>query len=245
MATKEYLSFDDLNALDSSPVQVKDSFKKMYRTDPDGIALNKETYFKAVKPAITEQYGHYAYKTAGQYQFTSGSVTEKGDAIVGSSTVRNESDTMSSMTVNVQGEWNDTTSYSTSSTTGLTFSNEITIEGFFKTGTEFSFSVTSEKSESKSVRKTSSTSVTVDVPPRSKVTVTMTGILTIEKMEFKVPIDVSGMFGANFPKRVKDHYFWFRDVHSVLPKTSGEISGVIENTNVLKVDTVITKAVPI
>ena len=64
-------------------------------------------------------------------------------------------------------------------------------------------------------------------------------------MDFKAPIDVSGMFGANFPDRVRGHYFWFLSASEILPKTSGEISGTIEGTAAFDVHTDIGAAKPI
>lgn len=68
--TQEYLSFSDLAGLDSSPDAVRSKFKDRFGKNHDGISLNHETYYDAVKPRITEQYSHYCYKRLGQYQFT-------------------------------------------------------------------------------------------------------------------------------------------------------------------------------
>jgi len=112
-------------------------------------------------------------------------------------------------------------------------------------GMSFSVSVTAGKSDSSSVSKSSLATVTVKVPPKSQVEVRMVAMMKKEKMDFKSPIFVSGMFGANFPDRVQGHYFWFRSAPEILPKTSGEISGTIEGTAAFEVYTEIDPATSI
>lgn len=245
MSIKEYLTFDDLQGLDSSPTGVREKFASEYGKNPDGICLNKETYFGAVTPAITEQYGHYCYKRLGQYEFTTDEVSQPEQAIVGSNTAVNEGDTKATIQLTVNGSWSESTGYSSSVTTGMKFSTEFGIEGVFKMGMEFSVSVTAGSSNTNTVSKSSSASVSVEVPPRSKVKVDMVAMMKKEKLGFQVPIDVNGMFGANFPDRVKGHYFWFMDARQCLPKTSGEITGIINGTRSFDVHTVIGKAEPI
>jgi hypothetical protein len=242
---QEYLSFSDLPGLDSSPDAVRNKFKDHFGERPDGIALNKETYYDAVKPPITEQYSHYCYKTLGQYQFTSDSSEPPQQAIVGSNTAVNQGDTEAEIQLAVTGAWSETTGWSTSITTGMSFSTEFSIEGVFKMGTSFSVSVTAGASGSKSVSRSSTATVSVKVPPRSQVKVDMVATMKKENMDFKAPISVSGMFGANFPDRVQGHYFWFLGSTEILPKNSGEITGTIEGAAAFDVHTNIGKAIPI
>lgn len=242
---QEYLSFSDLAGLDSSPNAVRSKFTDHFGKKPDGIALNNETYYAAVKPPITQQYSHYCYKRLGPYQFTGDSSEPPQQAVVGTNTAINHGDQEAEISLTVEGAWKDTTGWSSSVTTGMTFSEEFTIEGVFKMGMSFSVSATAGKSGSSSVSKSSSATVTVKVPPKSKVTVQMVATMKKEKMDFKVPIDVAGMFGANFPDRVQGHYFWFLSASEVLPKTSGEISGTIEGTAAFDVNTEIGKTEPI
>jgi hypothetical protein len=243
--TQQYLSFSDLPGLDSSPDAVRSKFQKIYGKKPDGIALNNETYYNAVNPPITQQYSHYCYKTLGKYEFSEMSSEPPQDAIVGSNTAYNKGDTEAEIALTVNGAWTEETSYSSSITTGMTFTEEFTIEGVFKMGMSFSVSATVGQSKTSSVQKGASSTVTIKVPPRSKVTVQMVATMKKEKMGFKVPISVSGMFGANFPDRVNGHYFWFNSASEILPKTSGAISGVIEGTAAFDVQTEIGKATPI
>lgn len=242
---QEYLKFSDLPGLDSSPVDVRDNFTKLFGREPGGIALNSETYFEAVKPAITEQYSHYCYKSLGLYQFAEDSSGPPEQAIVGKNTAINRADTEAEITLSVQGSWNETTGWSSSITTGMSFSAEFNIEGVFKMGTSFSISMTAGKSGSSSLTKSSTASVTVKVSPRSQVTVKMVATMKKEKMNFKAPIVVSGAFGANFPDKVNGHWFWFADASALLPKHSGEISGTIEGTAAFDVQTEIDPPKPI
>ena len=245
MSVQEYMTFDDLQGVDSSLNGVREAFSKEFGKTPDGICVNKETYFNAVKPAITERYGYYCYKRLGQYEFTSDDVEPPQQAIVGSNTAINQGDSSATIQLTVNGSWSDSTGYTSSVTTGMNFSTQFDIEGAFKMGTEFSISVTAGSSHSSSVSRSASSSVSVTVPPRSKVKVDMTADMKKEKLAFKVPIEISGMFGANFPNPVKGHYFWFLDARTVLPKTSGEITGVINGTRSFAVQTIIRKAEPL
>ena len=245
MSVQEYMTFDDLQGVDSSPNGVREALSKEFGKTPDGICVNKETYFNAVKPAITERYGYYCYKRLGQYEFTSDDVEPLQQAIVGSNTAINQGDSSATIQLTVNGSWSDSTGYTSSVTTGMNFSTQFDIEGAFKMGTEFSISVTAGSSHSSSVSKSASSSVSVTVPPRSKVKVDMMADMKKEKLGFKVPIEISGMFGANFPNLVKGHYFWFLDARTVLPKTSGEITGVINGTRSFAVQTIIRKAEPL
>lgn len=242
---QQYLVFSDLPGLDSSPDAVRSRFQEIYNKRPDGIALNDETYYSAVIPPITQQYSHYCFKTLGDVQFGESSSEPPAQAIVGSNTGRNEGDSEAEIGLIVNGVWNEETGYSSSITAGLTYSAEFGIEGVFKMGSSFSVSVTAGQSKSSSVQRGASATVTVKVPPRSKVTVQMVATMKKEKLSFQVPISVSGMFGANFPDRVQGHYFWFNSASEILPKTSGVISGIIEGTAAFDVQTIIGKPTPL
>jgi Clostridium epsilon toxin ETX/Bacillus mosquitocidal toxin MTX2 len=242
---QEYLSFSDLSGLNSSPDAIRSKFQEIWGKRPDGIALNLETYYNAVQPPITQQYSHYCYKTLGDVEFGEDKIETPAQAIVGSNTVVNESESEAESALTVDGAWEEQIGYTSSITAGLTYHAEIGIEGVFKIGSSFSVSVTAGTSNISSVKKGTSATVTVKVPPRSKVNVQMVATMQKEKLNFKVPIRVSGMFGANFPDRVQDHYFWFNSAQQLLPTTSGVISGIIEGTAAFNVHTVIGKPTPL
>ncbi|OYY79389.1 MAG: hypothetical protein B7Y43_02950 [Sphingomonas sp. 28-62-20] len=242
---QEYMLWSDLVALNSSPNAVSASFNKIWGTNPDGIALNDTTYYNAVTPAITQQYGHYCYKILGQINYSEGTQTSPTQAIVGSNTAYNNSDAPAAISLTVQGAWTETTAWSSSITAGMTFSSEISLEGVFKMGMSFSVSTTVGQSNSNSVNKGSSATVSVTVPPNSMIKVDMVATMKTETMDFSAPIQVSGMMGANFPDRVQGHYFWFNDVGSLVPQTSGNLTGTIQGTSAFDVQTHIGQAQPI
>jgi hypothetical protein len=243
--TQQALSFNDLPALNSSPAAVRQKFNDLYKKNPDGISVNNETYFGAVTPAITEQYGHPCYKTLGEFNYVEAASKPPSDAIVGSNYATNDSDEEATITVTVEGAWSQTQSWSSETTTGLSFTEEFTIEGVFKIGTTFNVSTTVGQSKSTTVSKTASASVSVSVPPRSRKQITMVATMQQETLNFTAPISVQGMFGANFPDRVNGHYFWFNDAAQLLPTTSGQIKGSISNTSALHVQTTVGNAEPV
>ena len=243
--TQEYLAWSDLSALGSSPSAVKEAFNSQWGTEPDGIALNDTTYFNAVSPPITQQYGHYAYKTLGEINYTEGTQSSNEGAVVGSNTAYNRGDAPITISLTVDGSWSESQSWSSSVTAGMTFSEEISLEGVFKMGMSFSVSTTVGESNSKGNTKGSSATVSLTVPPMSMIKVEMVATMVTETMDFTAPIQVTGLMGANFPDRVQGHYFWFNDVGTLLPQTSGTLSGTITGTSAFNVQTNAGQAQPI
>ncbi|AYH48080.1 hypothetical protein [Dickeya fangzhongdai] len=243
--TQEYLLFSDLPALNSSPDAVRERFTEEYGMKPDGIALNNETYYDAVNPPITQQYGHYCYKILGDIQYSEAVSTSSSTAIVGSHTAVNTSNEEAEISLTVDGQWEESTSWSSSITTGMSFSSEIGLEGIFKMGMSFSVSITAGKSGSSSISKSTSTTVTVKVPPKSQIEIQMLATMKQEVMNFNAPIRVSGDFGANFPSPANGHYFNFMAAVITLPQTSGNISGQITGVSAFDVRTQIGEAQPI
>eukprot|EP00118_Oscarella_pearsei_P024644 m.306497 g.306497 ORF g.306497 m.306497 type:complete len:246 (+) comp41301_c0_seq1:717-1454(+) len=245
MSVKQLLTFNDLPGLDSSPDSVRSRFQSIHGKKPDGIALNDETYYSAVTPAITKTYGHPCYKVLGDFTYLEGPVSDQGEIVVGSQNAINNSDEEVTISVTVNGSWSQSTTVSSSVTTGMTFSAEFAIEGVFKLGSSFSVSTTAGQSstETKSLGQTAS--VSVKVPPKKKIRVRMVGHLKQESVSFSAPIRASGLFGANFPDRVQGHYFWFNDASSVLNKTSGTLSGTIKQASAFDVQTTIDPAQPV
>lgn len=245
MTIRQQLTFSDLPALDSSPSDVRKAFENKFGKNPDGIALNNETYFNAVTPAITQQYGHYCYKNLGEFNYSEGAITGDQSAVLGSNYAINNGDTEATITLQVSGSWTSSNTVSSSVTAGMSFSAEFTLEGVFKLGETFSISTTAGKSQTESKTLSQSASVSVKVPPKSKVKVSMVGTLKEETVNFSAPISVAGMFGANFPDRVNGHYFWFAASAELLPKSSGTLTGTIKHASAFDVQTEIGASEPI
>ncbi|MEW9501715.1 hypothetical protein [Jeotgalibacillus marinus] len=244
-SNSELLTFSDLQGLNSNPVSIREYFKQYYGVSPDGIAINSETYYNAVNPPITEQYGYYAYKNLGEVNYDLGEVNDIQAAIVGSNYAYNYSDEEATVSLTVNGGWTSNTTVSSSITTGLSYTSTFKLDTVFSTGVTLNASVTAGQSYTEGMSQSASSTVQVTVPPHSKKLVTMTGILKEQTMHFTVPINITGWVGANFPKRVDGHYFWFHSVDNVLDKTSGEIKGSVKNTNVLDIKTEIGESEPI
>jgi hypothetical protein len=240
MPVQDVLKFSDLAALNSSPDSVKQKFTDIYGKAPDGIALNNETYFNAVQPPITQTYGHPCYKTLGDFTITQGGDSTPGNVIVGENEAVNQTDHDAEISLTVQGAWSEETTWSTQITAGLTFTTEFTVQGVFKAGLAFSISTTVGQSKSTTVNRTASSAVTVKVPPHSRVKVQMTATMQEQSATFSAPVTAQGTFGANFPDRVQDHYFWFVSAAQVLNATSGTLSGAIKSVAAISVRTLIS-----
>ena len=246
MPVKDLFMLSDLPSLNSSPESIRSAFKSKFdNVNPDGISVNSETYFNAVEPAITERYGQSCYKTLGEFSFTKGSSAFPTSVVVGKNVVINYGDEVTTMTLEVQGSWQNEQTWSSESVTGLTFSSRFTIEGIFESGMAFSVSTTVGESRTEIESKTATASIEVTVPPKSKQKIIMVGTLKEEFVNFSAPISVDGLFGANFPTKVKDHYYWFLDASRVLNTTSGKITGTIKSSSVFDVHTEIGQTEPL
>lgn len=241
---QELLSFSDLSALSSSPASVRQKFSNHFGKNPDGICVNNETYFNAVKPAITEQYGHPCYKTVGDFKYEQESISPPQDVIIGSQYVYNYGDLDATMSLDLNYMWTEETSWNVSATLGISQSIGINIE-FFSGTQDISLSITAGMSGSSSTSKSCSGSVIVTVPAKSKVKAIMIGKTEKSTVKFSAPITVQGMFGANFPDKVNGHYFWFLDAASVLNTTQGMLNGTANCNSVFDITTNIQKAEPL
>jgi hypothetical protein len=242
---KEYLRFSDLDALGSSPAAVRAAFNKIFGAEPDGIALNDETYFAAVRPPITQQYGHFCYKDMGVIQYTRGPTEDHGQTVITTNFAVNRSDQSATIGVSLAGNVSSTTTVSSSVTQGMSFNAGITLEGVFELGMSYNMSVKAGQSSSQQTSSTQTASVEVSVPPRSMKRVEMVGRMKRQTVYFNAPIDVSGVFGANFPDPVNGHYFWFYPTGALLPRTSGEVTGTIHNVSTFDIQTEIGPAEPL
>ncbi|WP_298467823.1 hypothetical protein [uncultured Erythrobacter sp.] len=243
--TQEYLKWSDLAALDSSPEEVRAGFEKMFLRQPNGIALNKTVYFDENLPSCTQRDGYWCYKTLGEIAFSPGPDGSLPNPVVGSNLAINKSEETATITVEVDCSWQESTSWSSSVTEGMSYSEEINLAGSFKSGTSFNISTTTGGSSSHSVTKTELASVSVKVPPRSKIRVDMVANFATETMNFTAPIQVTGWMGCNYDPPLNDHYFYYSEVEALLPKTSALLSGKITNTYSMQIQSVIGRVEPI
>lgn len=228
---QEYLMFDDLEGLNSSPQSIRSKFSSYFEADPDGIALNHETYFNAVKPPITEQYGHYCYKNLGMVQYTDRPTDVTPKVILTTETAVNNTDEPSTIAITLSANCTKSTTVSTSATVGVKYNAKLSLEKIFDIGGESSISVTIGQATTDTTSYTVTKVVNVTVPPHSKRHVQLIAKIAKESADFSAPITVSGMLGANFPKKVGPggHYFWFLDAKAALNSTAGTLLGTIAN----------------
>ena len=245
------LKFSDLKALDSSPDKVRAAFKKECGVEPDGIALNDETYFSgATQPPITETYGVSCDKILGEIEFSDETDVPDSSAVVGTAWAYNHDTDPKAPPIKVNGSvaysFDDTVGWSSSVTKGLEFSGELEVKGVFKFGMKFNISETIGKSSSSSKSTSSTTGYSdVSVPSAHKRKIDVIATEQKGTMKYKAPINVIGHFGANFPKKVNGHYFWFCPADNLLPKTSGEVEGEISGTRYINVEIHVYPPVPI
>ncbi|MER6098093.1 hypothetical protein ABT154_19985 [Streptomyces sp. NPDC001728] len=245
MTIQQPLSFSDLYAVNSSADAVRAAFTKRFQKKPDGICVNKETYFDAVTPAITEQYGHPCFKRVGAIVYTEGSPSSPRDVVVASHFAMNKGDETATIGVSIEGGWTESTTATVTVTTGITVTTEFELTGAWKMGGSFALTVASGKSTSATANRSAQMTAEVEVPPHSKRKVEMVAVMQEEAVDFRAPVTVDGMFGANFPDRVEEHYFWFLPASDVLPSTSGSLQGSVKRAFAVNTQTTVHPAEPI
>ena len=119
---------------------------------------------------------------------------------------------------------------------------ELGVQTQFSTSFQVSNEVGSKDSTSTSVTVTGS--IDVDVPAHSKITVALQVSWTSRNQRWEIPvtIDSNGRTGAQFPKRVKGHYYWSM-VNSALTDRSLEskLCGQLEASYDIKGKAIVTK----
>lgn len=237
---KELLRFEDLRALGSSTHMVRDWFYKTYGAKA-GISLNYGGVFGAVKPPTTVQYGRWCYKTIGPVKYVGRASNPRSQLILlKRSTIVNNTPQPVRKTIRIDASWEQSISHTTSNTLGLEFSSGVTVAGLFSYNLGFNFQTTTSESKINKRTQSSSQSVTITVPPRSKRTVYLRGTRRIEDARYQAPITVSGWFGANFGKRIRGHYFWFASASRVLPKTTGIVNIIVKGITVVNIHTTVS-----
>jgi hypothetical protein len=220
---RERARFDDLGAFSSSPEAVRAEFKRRYENmEPDGISLNSETRFNAVKPAITEQYGYWCDKVLGPVVFASNLLPPSSE-LLASEIVQNTTNSEIEVEVTITGRWKELEMFLLM---GMNWSRSITLTGQYHDGIAFNENIPVNQRRVREPERASTTRVKVKVPPRSRVTVKMIGERRTERLTSRPTVTLEGWFGANFPHRVRGHYFWFESAASFVKQA--EMHGFIE-----------------
>lgn len=208
----EKLTFGDLEFYNASPAYIRQSFTDYFGTTPDGIAVNNETYYNAVTPAITEQYGKYCYNKVYTPTIHNKSLSSYSSRVFetyatnGGPSVAHVEKTLA-FTEATGTNWNITAGSSISLEATLGFHIPFTVDA------ESTLTVTGylegSTGGSASSAFTFSDVVGIDVPAYSKQKLSLHFVLADGQADLWWPVELDGWFGANFPNKVQDHYWWF------------------------------------
>ncbi|MEU9123075.1 ETX/MTX2 family pore-forming toxin [Streptomyces sp. NPDC048506] len=245
MTVREKFTLGDLGSVESSPYAVRAAFAELYGEEPDGIAVNDETYFAAVRPPITVTYGHPCLKRLGEFSYHQADEGSDRSVVIGENVALNNSDQPAKIEIRLEGRYTNSVTVSSSVEAGVALSTEIGIEGAFKVGGQFSVTTTLGKETRTENTLVTTSAVTVDVPPHSRKPVRMVALMKEETVDFSVPLQVAGHFGANWSRPVNGHYFWFEPVGKLLPRTDGLAKGTVRGVHKMQVQTEIGAAQPL
>ena len=245
MSVEEPLKFSDLDDWGSSDSQVRKSFKDRFHSQPDGIALNKETKFNAVTPAITDQYKHPCKKAVGELDWDPESESTPTDVVLWTYLFVNH-DTDEELIVDATQPVNWKNSVSTTVGAGVKFATaEETSIKLFSHEWTVEVSISFEHNWSREIEAGTTVTIHTRVPPLRQRRVEVSAVLRKTTLAYSGIASVSGMFGANFPKPVEKHYFWFMDEASILPTTSKSVSGVVHGAKHFNIQVVYHNDEPI
>lgn len=240
---KENLLFDDLPALGSSDVQVRDVFKMTFYNKnnmhvlPDGIALNNEGRFDYYDPPITQENGWFSYKKVAALVFAPTQTTEK-EVVLAEKTLTNNTGAPSTTVATFSHVLYDTVTISTNISPKLAFSTKLPGVKKFDIAGEVSLSTVIGSSNTNVKNREILKSESVTIPAQSQITVQLVGTRATENADFSAPVTVDGSFGANFSQPVANHqnstaaartYFWQLPAQHVLPRTSGTLTGTVKS----------------
>lgn len=212
LEASEKLTFSDLEFYNASPSYMRQSFTDYFGTTPDGIAVNSETYYNAVTPAITEQYGKYCYNKVYSSTIHNQSLSSYSSRVFETYATNGGP---SAVPITKHLAYTETTGTNWNITAGSSISLEATL-GFhipFTVDAESTLTVTGylegSTGGSSSSAFTFSDDLTVTVPAYSKQKLSLHFVLADGAADLWWPVNLEGWFGANFPNKVQDHYFWF------------------------------------
>ncbi|NOQ26771.1 MAG: hypothetical protein GQ564_15530 [Bacteroidales bacterium] len=208
----EKLTFSDLEFYNASPSYIRQSFTDYFGTTPDGIAVNNETYYNAVTPAITEQEGNYCYNKVYSSTIHNQSLSSYSSRVFETYATNGGP---SAVPVTKHLAYTEATGTNWNITAGSSISLEATL-GFhipFTVDAESTLTVTGYLEGSTGGSASSafefSDDFTVTVPAYSKQKLSLHFVLADGVADLWWPVNLEGWFGANFPNKVNDHYWWF------------------------------------
>ena len=209
MPNQVLTTWDDLSQAGYPKASFSDKYKEVFGKSPDDVHVNE---------GICVTYGHYCYNIQGDCTYRNRGTTTITRVGAEEQLMNNTDDTV---TYHVQLSTSQTKSatVTVTDTTSFSFGNKITvgskllgIQAEFSNSFTFTNSTGSSSSTSHSITVTDS--IDVPMPPHSKKVAKLNVSWTKMTEDFEIPFTIQGWTGANFPKRVKDHYYWF---HTVSP----------------------------
>lgn len=247
----EPLLFSDLQGLGSSVDSVTKKIEKKFNATPDGFCINDNgtsgAYLYENGTTVCTNYGWWCNKTAGEVTYQDGGTNKGSSTVLGTQIVENASDEEVTQTVTVTGVKTSSTTISSSITTGLELKASFTVTGVFETGVGFNMSTTVGNSQEDSNQWRVGETVTVKVPPNSKVELEIAGTIATSTVGFSFPVELTEgcYFGANFPHRVNDHYFLHVKGKDVLKHTHGTVTGTLTNVTQIDIKAKVSEATPL
>ena len=216
-------TWDDLAKAGISPKGVEKMYDKKYGVTPDKVYLND---------GICKDYGHYCYNIQGVPKYNNQkrkTMTKLGDSRV----IENNSDFTVKYHVTLSSSHTKSASVTVTNSSSFTFGGSITmgseqlgIELEFQTTFTVTNSVGSTSSTSSDVTVSDSLDFTLDAGQKVEAQLEITWESLTQ--EFEIPFTIKGWTGASFPKRVKNHYFWFMTLKNKYDTPTSTLRGVVE-----------------
>lgn len=235
------MAFEHLQEFGSSPADVRQAFKERYDDkQPDGLSVNSSTYYNSPVPAPTEQYGKKCYLVMPRMV----EINEDDTLITPSGppdtfrtyTTYNNTSLPGHYTLAYHDGWSrqHTINRQSSISLGLTF--EVGLEVVSSVSGTFTYNYTWGETDTDTESTLMQISHTHTVPPYYVQQARESTWSSYQQVDFTRPVRINGWFGANFPRKVNGHWWWFVVEEYLIEAPSRDI---IERYNI-KVDVVET-----
>lgn len=213
---QQKLTFQNLSDMGFSHNRLKNLVTDYFDRSPDGISINGERIYSApMNPTITEEYGHNAYIETGEptVTFTSGYHNLN---VVYDYTFHNYSGQEDSHTISRSYQKGRTTSWSSTTSVNVSVAGTVGLKGIADITVEVGVGSSATNGGSESEVITTTVSSTINVPPHSKRRVIFIEKVKEDDYQYRIPVSVSGRFGANFEDKLNGHYYWFASIRQLL-----------------------------